>query len=293
MGGLARKMPATAALFLIGAAAISALPPLNGFASEWLIYLGLFRTLDSASVSGLALAGGAAAILAMTGALAVATFVKLYGTVFLGSPRSPAGEKAHDPGASMRIPTMILAASCVAIGIVPTVATPLLEAAIHAWLPALDRTLRIAYLAPQEWITYSGAALLLLAAVLWLLSRARPGGRVAARGPTWDCGYAAPTARMQYTGTSFGQNIVRLFSFALWPKSQFRAPRGRFPEKADFDTSVPDTVLDRVVLPAAKLSNRLLPGVYIFQQGQTHLYVLYILIIVVALFIFGGTGAGQ
>ncbi len=292
MGGLAKKMPSTAFLFLLGAAAISALPPLNGFASEWLIYLGLFRTLDSASVSGLALAGGAAAVLAMTGALAVATFVKLYGTAFLGSPRSAAADHAHDPSASMKIPMLALAAACVAIGVVPTMVTPLLEAAIHAWMPAADASFRIAYLAPQEWIIYVGAGLLLLIAVLWFWQKLGSRRKTSAAGLTWDCGYAAPTARMQYTGTSFGQNIVKLFSFVLWPRTTFQGPRGRFPEKADFETAVPDTVLDRLVLPAAEVPNRFLPKAYIFQQGQTYLYVLYILVIVMALFIFGGTGAG-
>jgi hydrogenase-4 component B len=292
MGGLAKKMPATAALFLIGAAAISALPPLNGFASEWLIYLGLFRTLDSSSISGLALAGTAAAMLAMTGALALATFVKLYGTVFLGSPRGGAVDRAHDPVASMLLPMLTLAGLCILIGLLPAILTPLLESAIRAWMPDADRTLKIAYLAPQEWIGWSGAGLLLVAALIWLTTRSRPGARATGRTGTWDCGYAAPTARMQYTGTSLGQNLVRLFSFALWPKTEFRGPRGRFPEKSDFETDVPDAVLDRLVLPAAELPNRILPGAYIFQQGQTYLYVLYILIIVVALFIFGGTGAG-
>ncbi|MDP2791495.1 MAG: proton-conducting transporter membrane subunit [Rectinemataceae bacterium] len=296
MGGLGKKMPTTALLFIIGAVAISALPPLNGFASEWLIYLGLFRTLDSSSVSGLALAGIAAVALAMTGALAAATFVKLYGTVFLGSPRSAATDHAHDPEASMKIPMALLAASCIAIGIFPMLVTPLLERALHAWMPSVDATMRIAYLAPQSWITFVGAGLLAIIAILALWRRLSGRKKTVTAGVTWDCGYAKPTARMQYTGTSFGQNIVRLFSFALWPATSLaeplEGPRLHFPGKAGFETAVPDTVLDRLVLPAANVAGRISPMAFIFQQGQTYLYVLYILVITMALFIFGGTGAG-
>jgi hypothetical protein len=98
---------------------------------------------------------------------------------------------------------------------------------------------------------------------------------------------------MQYSGTSLGQGLVRLFSFALFPRTEFRKPLGAFPEKAEFRTSVADSVLDRIVMPFFKATNRLLPKMRVFQQGQTHLYVLYVVIITIALFALGGIGAGQ
>ena len=293
MGGLAKKMPLTALLFITGAVAISALPPLNGFASEWLLYLGMFRSLDVAGGgSNLALAGLAAVALAMIGALAVATFVKIYGTVFLGSERTSHTEHAHDPSFSMTLPMVLLAGLCLAIGLFPMLVTSLLEKAVRAWAPMTAAGLSIAGLAPQAWISLVGlgllAAIALLGLCLWLPSV----GKRSRAGTTWDCGYARPTARMQYTGTSFAQFIVSLFSFMARPTEHRQDIRSLFPAKKTFLTAVPDTVLDRLVMPVFMASNKVLPRVYSLQRGQTYLYVLYILVITMAFFILGGTGAG-
>ena len=297
MGGLAKKMPATAILFVVGAMAISALPPLNGFASEWLLYLGFFKTLESSSVTGISLAAIAAVVLAMIGTLATATFVKLFGIIFLGSARSGETEHAHDPVASMTFPMGILAASCVLVGIFPMLASPALEAAVRAWAQGSAGTLAIAGIAPQAWISAVGAGLVAATAALALFGasdsrrRARA-GNAQRRGPTWDCGYAQPSARMQYTGSSLAQTLVGLFSFALRPKTTPTRAIGHFPETAEFESAVPDPVLDRIVEPAFEAANRALPKIHVFQQGQTHLYILYVLIVTIALFIFGGLGAG-
>jgi hydrogenase-4 component B len=292
MGGLAKKMPVSAFLFLVGAVAICALPPLNGFAGEWLLYIGFFKTLDPAGGTGLALAGMAAVALAMTGALATVAFVKLYGTAFSGSPRSSAAQRSHDPRWSMRIPMMILAALCGLVGLFPMLVAPLLEKAVRSWAPSGDTPLAIDSLAPQGWISVLGLGLILLVALIALWRRIADRKKKLARGPTWDCGYAAPTARMQYGGTSLSMSIVKMFSFALWPETRFKKQRAPFPEKAEFETKVPDTVLDRLVMPVFGFANRLLPKMHFFQQGQTYLYVLYIAIIAIALFAFGGIGAG-
>lgn len=288
MGGLAKKMPVTAFVFFIGALSISALPPLNGFAGEWLLYLGLFKSL--ASSSNLAMAGFAAVGLATIGALAVATFVKMYSTVFLGASRSEATAHAHDPVLSMTIPMVILAGVCILFGIVPMLVMPFLESAVRDWAPAFDSAVSIGALAPQNWISGIGLALLSIVA-LFAIGRKFPLRKnKTAKGPTWDCGYTRPTSRMQYTGTSFAQPIVRLFSFVLFPATRRERDENHFPEKKRFDTAVPDTFLDRLFMPFFSFMGKLFPRVYIFQQGQTHFYVLYILVLVIALFIFGGTG---
>jgi hydrogenase-4 component B len=118
LGGLWRTMPWTAGLFALGAAAISGLPPLNGFVSEWLVFLGLFDATVSRGSSAWA-AIPAAVLLGLTGALALACFVKVCGVVFLGAPRSEAAVHAHECGAPMRSAMMVLAAACVAIGLAP------------------------------------------------------------------------------------------------------------------------------------------------------------------------------
>jgi len=118
LGGLWRGMPWTAGCFVLGAAAIAGLPPLNGFVSEWLVYLGLFDAVGSQSPVVWA-AIPAVILLAMTGALALACFVKVCGVVFLGLPRTDAAQRAHESGWFMRAPMLVLATLCVAIGLAP------------------------------------------------------------------------------------------------------------------------------------------------------------------------------
>jgi len=287
LGGLAKQMPRTMVLFVVGAAAICALPPLNGFASEWLLYVGLFRTLGLGGEVGLPVAAAVAVALAMIGALAVACFVKMLGAVFLGSPRSQVAEHAHDPPASMVAPMAVLAAGCVCIGLFPMLATPLLQDTAQTWAALPDSSATLAALAPARWITAMGLGLVVLIAVIVLALKKLPRADVIAKAGTWGCGYAQPTARVQYTGSSFGQTLVELFKFILWPKNHWPTIHGIFAKATNFWSVVPDAVLDRLVLPLFRVAGRYLPRLRILQQGQTQLYVLYILIIIIVLFASG------
>jgi len=297
MGALAKKMPRTAFLFFIGAAAVVALPPLNGFAGEWLMYLGLFRTLDSSAGSLLPLAGAASALLAMSGALALAVFVKAYGTVFLGSSRSVPTGHERDAGPAMTVPMTLLAAACVVLGLFPQIAMPAVLRAVSAWAPSDSRVqvaavLDLQAVAPQNRLSVMGVFLLLLALAIFLAVKISGRKKTMTAGPTWDCGYAAPSARMQYTGTSLGQTVVDLFSFALKPERLLRDERKLFPETEAFEVSVPDRVLDGMILPAFEKINLFMKRIYVFQQGQTHLYVLYIFVTAIFLFLFAWLTGG-
>jgi hydrogenase-4 component B len=286
LGGLAKVMPQTAALFGVGAVAICALPPLNGFASEWLLYVGLFRTL-----AGFPAAAVAAVALALIGALALACFVKLLGVVFLGTARGEAAVAEGDSDFSMRFPMMVTAAGCLTIGLFPWLVAPLLERAVGNWtVLSGPQDLVISALAPLPWISALGLVLLgLVGALRWVLKRSPRAGRRGSAG-TWDCGYAQPTRRMQYTGSSFGQLLVQLFAIFLWPRQQWPAIRGFFSQRTRFESVVPDLVLDRFVLPLFGLAGRYLPRLRVLQQGQTHRYVLYILGVVLFLFVWGAMG---
>ena len=291
LGGLAKKMPLTAALFTVGAVAISALPPLNGFAGEWLIYMGMFKTLSVPAVEGLSFAAIAAVVLSMVGALAVAVFVRLVCTVFLGSPRSDAVSHAHDARFPMAAPMIVIAFACLFLGVFPTLVAPALEGAARAWAPLMDIPFTIPHLVPQGWIAWMNAGLLtlLMLGCLWYFASVRKRVEKAAR-PTWDCGYAKPTARVQYSGSSLAQMCVDLFSFALRPSRGTVKLRKPFAEPARFEETVSDTVLDRLVLPVFARINAAVPKFYILQQGQTHLYVLYVVIIAAVLFVLGLSG---
>jgi len=287
LGGLAKPMPVTAFCFLVGAVAICGLPPLNGFVSELLIYLGLFRTLGLEE--GLAYPGAAfaAPALALIGALAAACFVKVYGAVFLGSARSEHAHHTHESGPSMLGPMGVLVSCCFFIGLAPPLIAPVCAQAVSAWAPELTNVgPRLAELAPLGWISGMGIALLALLALasglLWLQLR----NQVVATGPTWGCGYVAPTPRMQYTSSSFAQMIVGLFSWAL--RQRIHQPRitELFPQPTHFHSEVPEVVLDEAVLPAFRFSAWLLSWCRIFQQGSIQIYLLYIFLALMILLLW-------
>jgi hydrogenase-4 component B len=288
LGGLARTMPRTALCFLVGAVAICGLPPLNGFVSEFLIYLGLLGTLGGAG--GTSFAGAAFAVpgLALIGTLAVACFVKVFGAVFLGSARSEHAHHAAESGPAMIVPMGVLVACCVAIGLAPGLVAPVLGKAAAAWDPTLkDPAGRLAALAPLGWVSVMGV--LLLAAVLGgglvLAYRVRRGP--VATGVTWGCGYAAPSARMQYTSSSFAQMLVGLFAWALRPRAERPQELGLFPQQVHFHSEVPDPVLDDAVLPACGLGARVLSWARVLHQGSIQTYLVYIFVTLLVLLLLG------
>jgi len=279
LGGLWRAMPWTAGLFALGAVAISGLPPLNGFVSEWLVYLGLFDATLARGPSAWA-AVPAAILLGMTGALALACFIKVCGVVFLGAARSNEAADAHECGPSMRGAMAVLAGLCVAIGLAPLVFWPAIARAAGAWNPAWAGTDSPAPLLQLGWV-HVGVAVFAALAGGWLWWRVRKGGL--ARAVTWDCGYAAPTARMQYTAGSFAGVISEWFAGILRPERHEQRPEGFFPAGASLTEHTPETVLERVVEPAGRGVLRVSSLVRRLQHGRVQAYVLYILIGLVAL----------
>jgi hydrogenase-4 component B len=285
LGGLARRMPRTALAFLLGAVAICGLPPLNGFVSELFVYLGCFQVMTS----DLWIAGAVAApALALIGALALACFVKAFGAVFLGSARSERGARAHDPGGRMLAPMAALAAGCIAVGLAPAAVAPVFEGAARAWAPAAAApTEPLRDLAPLHALTATGIALALLAVSIAVVAAGRTRRIPVASAPTWDCGYAAPSARMQYTASSFAQTLVGFFSWALRPSVHAGAPSGLFPAPTKFETHVPDTVLERAIIPLSRGGARALQWFRWVQHGNVHLYLVYVLATLVILLLVG------
>jgi hydrogenase-4 component B len=287
LGGLAKGMQWTALCFLVGAVAICGLPPLNGFVSEFLVYLGLFGTLGDGGGPSFAAPAFAAPALALIGALALACFVKVYGAVFLGTARSDHARHAHESPPAMLGPMGVLVACCFLIGLAPLLVAPIVGQGISAWAPALkDAGPRLVALAPLGWITAMSlgllAALLAIGAVLWLLLR----HSVVAKGATWGCGYVAPTPRMQYTSSSFAQMLVGLFGWALRPRTHKPRNLLLFPQKTAFHSETPDTVLDEAVLPAFRFGGWLFSWSRVFQQGSIQTYLLYIFIALIALLLW-------
>jgi formate hydrogenlyase subunit 3/multisubunit Na+/H+ antiporter MnhD subunit len=290
LGGLLKRMPWTGAAFLIGAAAICGLPPLNGFASELLI--GLAALLGGTSAAGSLSTAGFLSIagLALIGGLALATFTKAFGMVFLGEARTPEALRAHEPGMAMRFPIALLAGACIVIGLFAPIAALLLTRAVAALLPvgegAVDLYL-FAGASSLRWAVLVGGTFVALAGLLAALRMGLLGGRKVSEQGTWDCGYARPTPRMQYTASSFAQPLVDLFRMALGTRRQFTPPQGLLPgNAAAFRTATRDTFTHKLFRPAFDGASRALGRVRGLQHGRLQLYVLYVALTLIALLVW-------
>ncbi|MDX2111049.1 MAG: proton-conducting transporter membrane subunit [Verrucomicrobiota bacterium] len=286
LGGLWRSMPWTASLFALGAAAIAGLPPLNGFVSEWLIYLALFDATISHGPSAWA-AIPAAILLGVTGALALACFIKVCGIVFLGAPRSDAAQHAHECGPAMRGAMLVLAGGCITIGLAPLLFWPSLVEATMAWRPAWGVPQAPGPLNVLGWAHVTLAAVAVLG-VYWLWPR-----KGLSRSLTWDCGYAVPTARMQYTAGSLASTITGWFDWILCPRKHTHRPEDYFPNSASETVHTPETVLEHILEPFAVRVIRVSSAVRRFQQGRIQAYLLYLVTGIAALAIIVVMGGGR
>jgi hydrogenase-4 component B len=282
LGGLLRTMPRVAVLFLLASAAISGLPPLNGFVSELLVYLGLFRATAMSNETSWSWALLSLGALALIGGLALACFAKVFGAVFLGQPRSSDTARAHDAGGLMIGPMATLGAACLLIGIVPRVASVPIDHAARTFIASALPSLGT--LAPLTMLTVTALAVVALCVIggafLWRRSRA------AAAGPTWDCGYAAPSARMQYTASSFAEILVGIFGGALRPRGHVPHLKGFAPAPSRFESHVDDTFLERAYRPATTAVANLLRRFSWLQPGHVHLYLLYVVATLIALLVW-------
>ncbi|MBE0602242.1 MAG: hypothetical protein IH611_01255 [Deltaproteobacteria bacterium] len=289
LGGLSRDMKWTAATFLVGSAAICGLPPLNGFVSEFLVYLASYKSASAATTSlavpGLLVIAG----LALIGGLAAACFSKAFGIIFLGEPRGDEARAAHECGPLMRTSMIILAAACVlgglagpllvgGMGSVIASASMIPEADIADGLRAGAGSLRS--------VTVAGLGILLLAGALAGLRRWLLAGREAGVEGTWDCGYWKPTARMQYTASSYAQPIVRMFRFLRLSRRQFIRPAGLLPSESEFATRTPDMFKENLWRPAFAGIGSLLSRVRPLQHGRIQIYVLYVVLTLLALLLW-------
>jgi len=288
LGGLLKRMPWTGTTFLVGAAAISGLPLLNGFVSEFLIYLGSFKSLASgqspAAPALLAIAG-----LALIGGLASACFAKAFGIVFLGEPRTSHARHAHESGPAMTWPMTILSAACVAIGLLPWLVVrgmgPVIAAVTRLSGAEVGPVLGEA--GSVLWAVTLAAGLLLGAALLLaLLRRGLLSGRQVETAPTWDCGYALPTPRMQYTASSFAQPLLGFFWPVLRTRERQAGLQGLFPGASSWMTETRDTYREFLFEPLFTGVRRLLDRMRGLQQGRMQLYVLYVGLALVALIVW-------
>ena len=293
LGGLARRMPVTAATFAVGALAIAALPPLNGFVSEWLLLQSLVHSLPSNAAAVAVAMPVAVAVVALTGGLAAATFVKAFGTAFLARPRTVEADQAHESSRSMQFGMIALSTVCVALALAPTaLAEPLQRASEVAGGLADGRPIHTNGVYLRLSGIEAGLSPVLLACglcvmTLAVLAVARRGrARRTVRGvPAWGSGRTLQTARMEYTATSFAEPLQRVFDDVLHPEIDVNVDHytesQHYVQAITFRLHTRDAFEQRFYLPLLAFVRAWGDRARQIQNGSIHRYVAYSLVTLV------------
>ncbi len=294
MGGLIRVMPQTAFLFLVGALAISALPPLNGFVSEWLTFQA--SLLSPALSNGVlrSIIPAAAAALALAGALTAMCFVKVFGVAFLGVPRTQEAAAAGKPNECSRperAGMALLALACVALGVLPVWMVGRMDGISRLLVgEALGDQMRAGWLwlapvAPER-ASYSPLVFLVVIAVVVLLTfwavRSFYHGRLR-RTPPWDCGFPEQTPRMQDTPEGFAQPIRQIFAPLYEIERHLPDP---FESHPRFHVEVRDRFWKWIYFPVARAAEFASRQIGRIQVGSISIYLLYSFLTILFLLVF-------
>lgn len=288
LGGLGLRMPWTFRFFLLGSAAICALPPLNGFASEWLLYQALLGVGGSSAASPLGrfLAMAGIGWIALVGALALACFLKACGVIFLGMPRSRGAEKAVEVPRGMLVAQAFLGLACVALGLGAPAVLQVLQPLVWPISPYGPSV-------TTAWNLPMGPLVLVLLLTMgvgaaWMQAAAR-------RHPvrtyiTWECGFGDPTPRMQVTATSFAQPIARLFG-ALYHYALHLHVEGDdrryFPQEMHAEPETKSLLQAMVYAPLMRAVSQAGTVLARLQAGSIHLYLLTMFVTLCTLLLLG------
>jgi hydrogenase-4 component B len=299
LGGLIRRLPWTALFFLLGAVAISGLPPLNGFVSEWLTYQALLQGFGATEIAVRLIFPIGGALLALTGALAAACFVKAVGITFLSLPRSPHAEKAHEAPSSMLFGMATLGLACVVLGVLPMLFLPLLDPVTQE---LLGQRISSQLIAGKGWtvtalavergaISTPGMAALFLALlplplVLWLFFSRRGSNRV---DETWDCGLDRLTPQMEYTATAYSKPLRMIFRAIYRPRRRIQADFAvsrYFTKSIRFESHIEPTFEQLIYRPVNRAILRFSRRVRLIQTGSLTTYLVYIFLTLVVLLLW-------
>ncbi|RUT79827.1 proton-conducting transporter transmembrane domain-containing protein [Ancylomarina longa] len=286
LGGLIKKMPKTAILFLLGSLAISGLPPFNGFISEFLIYFGMFKGLLLGDLQAdiLILAGFLSLVL--IGGLAVFCFTKVFSIIFLGTPRSEKAKHAEEVSNSMLFPKLFIALLIVAIGFVPTLFIQPLNEVVKLFTGDLAIPISINPLFNKIAVVYILFVGLIIG--LWLLRKWQQNKNNIQTGPTWGCAYeGADPAITQYTASSYADNLKEFSNLAMnihAHKVEFEEAE-IFPSEKEFASHSSDVFEDNLIKTPTNKLLVYLEKAAIFQTGKLQHYLLYALLFIFLIFL--------
>ncbi len=296
LGGLIKRMPWTAVCFLTGAVAISALPPLNGFVSKWMIFCSLLSAHQSQELAVRFFTPILAALLGFAGALAATCFVKAFGICFLGEPRSEQARHAVEVSPSMQWAMGLLAGSCLGFALLAPWIVSILQKVsgtlIEADTPIPNFTFNGLFITLADfgqisplvfgWML-SGAILILFAALAIFANRK------VMLAPSWACGLPGLTARMQYTATGYSKPIRRIFSFLYQPTRQVELEdEGHeiLRTAQRFESKTTHVFDEWIYRPLAKCMLFVSKKAKLMQTGHIQLYLSYIFITLIVLLVY-------
>jgi hydrogenase-4 component B len=292
LGGLAKRMPWTALLFLIGSIAISALPPLNGFVSEWLTMQALLSSYQIPNAALQISIAFASIAFALTAGIALATFVKIFGISFLSRPRSEAAAHAKEVPKTMIAGMGIAAAMCVLFGIMPFVATEMIGSSFELDLQSAGAISPFSFMAVPYGAGDMASSVSMPAVAIMMGSVAAAVlGFVAATGScrkaarriyrTWDCGFGELNERMEYTASSLSQPIRTVFRVLYKPRMNIVSENysnSYIKKSVRVESGTRDIFEDRLYSPAVRASVVFFDAIRRIQTGKVNAYLLYIMV---------------
>lgn len=290
LGGLLRRMPWTGSVFTFSSLSISGLPPFNGFLGEFLIYMAAFAGIMTERGAVFAASLLTVLALALIGGIAAAVFTKAVGAVFLGEPRSDNAAEAKPSFSVMQFPQVLLL--LLTIGM--TAGAPVI---CRAFSPLIQHftgfppdAVATEMFRLSEYIfqiaLFSGVVLIFFL-VLTAYRLTLPNGRREEVRGTWDCGFAEPTPRMEYTGTAFVQPLTDFFAGFLRPKKKIHPPEGLFPDHAEISVAVEDPAERGLWRPLFSVTGKAADRFHHLQSGSLHLYILIMVLALLAMLAWG------
>jgi hydrogenase-4 component B len=290
LGGLINPMPKTAGLFLTGAIAIGGLPPLNGFISEFMIYCGILKGINSAGIAQITLMIISFAGLSIIGGISILAFTKTFGTIFLGTSRQKLKSEPSEVSLLMLFPQYLIVLIMLIIAFFPGYFVQVLVTVLNIdtfpniGINVLDLH---GYLSVLKHISL--ASLLFLSIICtvfifrWLVMR----GTEKIYSSTWGCGYLAPNTQMQYTGKSFSKSFGKILNFILIEKKAYTeiSREDTFPETRKYQSFYLDIFEQRIINPVILVITRFINAFQFVQNGKIQAYVIYGIVFILTIFI--------
>lgn len=290
LGGLIKSMPKTAGLFLIGAIAIGGIPPLNGFISEFMIYCGILKGINSEGIARITLMIISFAGMSIIGGISILTFTKTFGTIFLGTSRQKLKSEPVEVSLLMLLPQYFIVVLMIIIAFFPGYFISLLGTVLSInTFPFLSINFPdlIGYFPVLRNISLASLIFLTIVGIVLIIRWSLNHGTERILSATWGCGYPAPGTRMQYTGKSFSKSFGKILNFILIEKKGFREidREDTFPQTRKYNSFYLDFFEHRIINPAILMITRFINAFQFVQNGRIQAYVIYGIVFILVIFI--------